>query len=802
MIYADIIIDISHEKVDRTFSYAVPGELEGRVSVGSAVVIPFGRGDTRRTGYVVGLSTEPPEGIEADRIKPITGLVAGALPIESQLIALAAWMRSHYGSTMTRALRTVIPVKKKEQPKERKLVEVVVSADRLNDERAELISRKRHSVAKERLYDALIEDYGRQLPWELLTGKLQITSQAIRDMEKDGIIRIESERSYRNPLDSVLEAVGDTQKYGSGLNEQNSGEQLTDGRQQDIDKDENTSGQVGQIVLNPEQQKALRVFRETRADRHHNGHETLNDDASSENTDITIDAPPTFLLYGITGSGKTEVYIEMIKDVISEGKQAIVLIPEIALTYQTVMRFYRNFGDRVSFLNSRMSPGERYDQYERAKNGQIDIMVGPRSALFTAFSNLGLIIIDEEHETSYQSEQPPRYHARETAEERARLAGATLVLGSATPSLEAYSRAIEGRYTLLRLTERAVSGAVLPQTHIIDLRAELKSGNRSILSRKLQSAISDRLSRGEQCMLFLNRRGVSGFVSCRSCGEVIKCPHCDVSLSEHRDGKLHCHYCGYQTIKPATCPSCGSKYMAGFKVGTEKVEEEVKKLYPKARILRMDADTTTGKEGHTKILSAFSDHEADILIGTQMIVKGHDFANVTLMGILAADQALNDHDFRSAERCYDLIVQAAGRAGRGSRQGEVIIQTYKPEHYAITTSAAGDYEGFYRQEIAYRDLMGYPPHSHMLTFLITSPYDGDADRAAGVIAEHIKQVDPKVFLAGPHSAGIAKIKDIYRRMVYLKDDDYEHLVSIKDAVEKLTNGNPVFTRVQVFTSFD
>ncbi|MBO6214962.1 MAG: primosomal protein N', partial [Lachnospiraceae bacterium] len=638
MKYATVIIDISHEKVDRGFSYYVPEELSDRIVIGSPVVVPFGRGDTKRTGYVIALSEEAPAGVAPDRIKPVMGLMKGALPIEAQLVALAAWMRAHYGSTMTRALRTVIPIRKKEAPKERKVISSIVSTDRLEDEYTALVSKKRYSKAKERLLSELKRNPGTGLPWELVTGKLMVPSTSIRELERAGIISVDARRSYRNPIDVVLRA--------------------------------DTAEDPDKIILNPAQKQVLSEF--------HRGREE-------------DDRP--FLLYGITGSGKTEVYIEMLREVIAEGKQAIVLIPEIALTYQTVMRFYSRFGERVSFLNSRMSPGERYDQYERAKRGELDIMVGPRSALFTAFDNLGLIIIDEEHETSYQSEQPPRYHAREVAEERARLTGATLVLGSATPSLESYSRALEGRYRLLRLTERAVVGATLPTTEIVDLRAELKGGNRSILSRKLQEAIGDRLSRGEQSMLFLNRRGVSGFISCRACGEAIKCPHCDVSLSEHRDGRLHCHYCGYTAPKPGVCPSCGSKHIAGFRVGTEKVEEEVKRLFPKARVLRMDADTTGGKDGHREILSAFSDHEADILVGTQMIVKGHDFGNVTLMGILAADQALNDYDFRSSERCYDLLVQASGRAGRGERPGLVIIQTYKPEHYAITAAAASDYEG-------------------------------------------------------------------------------------------------------------
>ena len=369
--------------------------------------------------------------------------------------------------------------------------------------------------------------------------------------------------------------------------------------------------------------------------------------------------------------------MELISRVIGQGRQAIVLIPEIALTYQTVMRFYNRFGDRVSIMNSRLSAGERFDQFERAKKGEIDVMIGPRSALFTPFSNLGLIIIDEEHEAAYKSEQVPRYHARETAIQRAKMAQASVVLGSATPSIESYYKAKNGEYVLLRLQKR-VQQKPLAECYTVDLREELKEGNRSILSRKLQELMEERLEKKQQTMLFINRRGLAGFVSCRACGHVIKCPHCDVSLSQHTGGRMVCHYCGYEEPEPKVCPSCGSKYISGFKAGTQKIEEIVKKRFPKARTLRMDTDTTRNKDSYEEILSAFANQEADILVGTQMIVKGHDFPNVTLVGVLAADMSLYRNDFHGAERTFQLLTQAAGRAGRGKETGEVVIQTYTP----------------------------------------------------------------------------------------------------------------------------
>ncbi len=514
----------------------------------------------------------------------------------------------------------------------------------------------------------------------------------------------------------------------------------------------------------------------------------------------------TWLIHGVTGSGKTAVYIELIEKAVQQGKQAIVLIPEIALTYQTVVRFYQRFGERVSILNSKMSAGERYDQFERAKNGELDVMIGPRSALFTPFSNLGFIIIDEEHETSYKSETVPRYHARETAIERARMAGAAVVLGSATPSLDSYYKAKQGEYTLLEL-EKRIEEKPLPACEIIDLREELKQGNRSILSGRLEGLIKDRLKNHQQAMLFINRRGMAGFVSCRSCGHVLKCPHCDVSLSQHNNGKMVCHYCGYEEPVPKVCPECGSKYISGFKAGTQKVEEIVKKRFPEARVLRMDFDTTRNKAGYEKILSAFANQEADILIGTQMIVKGHDFPNVTLVGVLAADLSLYVSDFHAAERTFQLLTQAAGRAGRGRLPGEVVIQTYSPEHYCIQLAAQQDYARFYEAELQCRGLMGYPPCGHMMAMLVASPDEMTAFLCAELLSQKVRQAQakgklPGLTVVGPTNAPVAKVKDIYKKVIYFKHKEYPELVKIKDVLETFVNSHREFANVTIQFDFN
>ncbi len=721
--YANIIIDISHEKVDKPFQYRIPERLRGKVDIGTCVEVPFGRGNTRRKGYIIELTNDPD--FDESRIKDILAASDEIASAEDISLKLAAWMKRHYGSTMIAALRTVLPSVKKMKKPVRKFVSLKTPVREATEEYYEAVRKKQK--AKERVLKELLDGDGDRIPYELLTQKLQVASATLKSMSDKGLIRIESEEYFRKPV------AGDGIRYG--------------------DK-----------VLSAAQQHIV---------------DTVSRDYDEGKRD-------TYLIHGITGSGKTEVYIALIDDCIKRGKQAIVLIPEIALTYQTLMRFYRHFGDRVSVMNSSLSPGEKYDQIERARTGDIDIIIGPRSALFTPFQNTGIIIIDEEHETTYKSEQSPKYHARETAIELARLLpdGAAVILGSATPSLESYYRALTGEYHLFELTER-LTGGCLPSVEIADLRQELRNGNRSIFSERLRELISDRLSKNEQTMLFINRRGLAGFVSCRSCGEVFKCPHCDVSLSEHRGGRLVCHYCGHEEAKPRICPKCSSKYVSSFRAGTQQIEDEVKKIWPQARVLRMDADTTRTKGSYDRILSSFAGKEADVLVGTQMIVKGHDFPDVTLVGVLAADMSLYASDFRASERTFQLLTQAAGRAGRGSREGNVVIQSYQPEHYSIQTASRQDYRAFYDEEIAYRDLLRYPPISHMLCVQLQSRDEAEGMAfAARLRAVMEQQRVPKAVFIGPAMASIGRINDIYRMAVYVKLDDYEGLVALKDTTEK------------------
>jgi len=717
-LYADIIVDISHEKLDKTFQYRIPERLRDRLEPGACVMIPFGNGNRLIKGYVVSIGDQCQ--FAPEKIKEIAGLPEKETGVEDKMIALAAWIRRNYGCTMIQALKTVLPAKQTVKKLEhRQLVRLM--------NREELLSllgecERKKQVAKARLLKALSEQ--ETIPYEWITGKLGVSAATVNSIVKVGAAKLVSSESYRNPVKVQ-------------------------------------AGETTHNTLSSEQQTIVT--------------EVL--------TDFDAGRRQTYLIHGITGSGKTEVYMQLIGEMIKRGRQAIVLIPEIALTYQTLLRFYQRFGDRVSVMNSTLSPGEKYDQCERAKAGEIDVIIGPRSALFTPFPNLGLIVMDEEQENSYKSESTPKYHARETAMEVAKLYGASVVLGSATPSLEAYYRAGNGEYRLFHLTKR-LTGGELPTVHTVDLRQELKEGNRSIFSRKLQELMTDRLSKGQQTILFLNRRGYAGFVSCRACGEVMKCPHCDVSLSEHKGGRLICHYCGYTQPLPKLCPKCGSKYILGFKAGTQQIEDKLKELYPGVRTLRMDADTTRAKDSYEKILSAFSNGEADVLIGTQMIVKGHDFPKVTLVGILAADLSLNASDYRAGERTFQLLTQAVGRAGRGALPGEAVIQTYQPDHYAITCAAAQDYKSFYEEEILYRELSGYPPAAHMLAVQIYGKEEENVKQLARRLTDVVKSNMDFLQILGPTPANISKINDIYRYVFYAKHAEYDTLVAVKDCVEE------------------
>jgi len=509
------------------------------------------------------------------------------------------------------------------------------------------------------------------------------------------------------------------------------------------------------------------------------------------------------LLHGVTGSGKTEIYLQLIQKVLEQDKQVIVLVPEISLTPQMIERFKARFGAQVAVLHSRLSEGERFDEWRKIKENKVNIVVGARSAIFAPFSNLGLVIIDEEHESTYKQEDNPKYHAREVAIKRAGLVGALVLLGTATPSIESYYKATQGEYKLITLKER-VENRPLPTVIVKDLREELSEGHKSIFSRTLIEKIKDRLAKQEQIILFLNRRGFSTFVMCRECGLVLKCPACSIPLTYHaNDNSLKCHYCDFNTKSPKICPKCSSRYIKFFGIGTQKIEEEFKNSFPSVHVVRMDVDTTGRKGSHERILDSFKQEEAQVLIGTQMIAKGLDFPNVTLVGVITSDTSLNLPDFRSAERTFQLITQVAGRAGRDIKPGEVVIQTYNPEHYSIMAASEQDYLGFYLQEIKLREQLLYPPFSSLIRLVISHPDEEIAINQAnllGVIYRNIIRHTQGVELLGPAPAPVEKLRNKYRWQIVLKGTEQNQLMLVLD--NGFTEYNQIAPKLKATISID
>ncbi|NPV52844.1 MAG: primosomal protein N' [Firmicutes bacterium] len=647
------------------------------------------------------------------------------------MLDLARWMQDYYLCHVVEALRCMLPGgvrTHRVRPKFQQVVELapaLASASHA-EVAASLASLEKIAPSQARALELLVP--GNCVPKaELL--RRGVSAASIKALERKGLVIVGSLEMRRAPVDRGA--------YGASR----------------------------PLEATPDQEAALKIIlaqisapsapRSREGEQHHRGDHRCGDRE-----------PRPVLLHGVTGSGKTEVYLQAIAHVRELGRSAIVLVPEISLTPQMVERFCGRFGDEVAVLHSRLSMGERFDEWRRIRRGEARIVIGARSAIFAPARELGLIIIDEEHEASYKQEEAPRYDAREVARVRARAESAVLVLGSATPSVEAYHRAMTGEYAYARLASR-ISGRPLPAVHVVDLREELKAGNRTIFSRRLREAIASRLLLREQVILFLNRRGHSTFVLCRECGHVLKCPHCDVSLTYHaEDAKMLCHYCDWEERVPDVCPRCGSIYIKYFGIGTERVEREVRSSFPGARVLRMDVDTTRRKGSHRRMLDAFRKGDYDILVGTQMIAKGLDFPGVTLVGVVTADTSLNLPDFRAGERTFQLMEQVAGRAGRGSVPGEVIIQTYSPDHYSIRFAASHDYEGFYHEEIKTREELAYPPFAHLIAITVSSPAEPVAAEVAQRLADALRgrlegEAAPAVSATPPPGAGEEGVPGIF-----------------------------------------
>lgn len=797
--FANIIININHSDVDRIFDYKIPKALENRIKKGMRVIVPFGNGNKKIEGYVIDIceNTDVP----SDKIKSIIKECDDFPIFSDSMLKLAFWLKEKYYTTLSSCLKTIMPsgigIKSKW---------LVVLLD--YDENIDVTEREKEIIEfifenNNVVYKSDIETYfGKNI------------SNILNSLKNKKIIAIRQSvtgKSFEKKIRCVKLNLDESfdEKYKSLCKNKRCKKQkeivnfLIDYDYIKVSELKNNFDDCNYSIKSLEKKGIVTVFYEVEK-RDVFDSENFNKTYFPNYTDEQLKAieilenmrkshnKKPVLLFGVTGSGKTEVYMSIIESVINEGKQAIVLVPEISLTPQIVGRFISRFGDKVSFTHSRMNQGERFDQWKKAREGEICIMIGPRSALFTPFSNIGVIIIDEEHESSYKSDTSPKYDTVETAKKLSEITDSLLVLGSATPDICTYYKCMTGEYDMAELKHRA-NDSNLPQTFIKDMRLELEMGNRSIFSRDLYQEIKLNLEKGEQTMLFINRRGFSTFVSCRKCGHVMMCDNCNVSYTYHsKSQSLMCHYCGKTIKNPTVCPECGSRYIKYFGTGTQKVEDEVKKYFPNARVLRMDMDTTTKKNSHEKILSSFGKGEADILIGTQMIAKGHDFPNVTLVGIIAADISLNSGSYKAAENTFQLLTQVSGRAGRSEKEGRVYIQTYNPDNYVIRLSAKQDYKGFYDEEIAVRRILDYPPFGCFFNIMIS----GEKEREVIESSQRIKDVmsyfnkNNDFIILGPVPAFISKIKNEYRFTITVKySDEYRLKKFVLYCIDKFKERN-------------
>lgn len=793
---AEVIVDVPTMQTDQPFTYLIPQELQDTLQVGMRVEVPFGNGNRHIQGFVVGRNQQ--EAADPSiQLKNILRVLDIAPVLNDELLQLADYMkRTTYAFKIT-CLQTMLPsVMKAEYQK------YIFRTDRLDPEA-----------------DALFAG-GAELLWQ--TAEERGILPRLMKLRGQGSVDIRYEVHQKNKVKTIrmvvshltektaLEAAAGIVRKGAKRQEQ-----LIELLHQTPKETVSFYKEAGinTVILNQGAKNGWLEFAEEEVYRdpfaHRDFQQTvalqLNDEQQVAVTKILQAChekrPETFLLEGVTGSGKTEVYLQAIADVMSKGKTAIMLVPEIALTPQMVERFKSRLGEAVAVLHSGLSQGEKYDEWRKIERGEAQVVVGARSAVFAPLENIGLIIVDEEHEATYKQDETPRYHARDLAIWRGNYHQCPVVLGSATPSLESRARAQKQVYTLLRLTQRANPEASLPTIEVIDMKEEFAKKNTSSFSLLLQEKIAQRLARDEQVVLLLNRRGYSSFVMCRDCGHVVQCPNCDISLTLHMDSKtMRCHYCGHEERIPHRCPECGGDKIRYYGTGTQKVEQELQGVFPEAKIIRMDVDTTRKKGAHEKLLQRFGEKKAQILLGTQMIAKGLDFPDVTLVGVLNADTALNLPDFRSSERTFQLLTQVSGRAGRAEKAGEVIIQTFNPEHDAIRLAQTQDYEQFYREEMIARHRAGYPPYYY--TVKITASHEEEGAAAAKIfqIAKELQQsLSPQAIFLGPTPSAILRIKNRYYYQLIIKYKFEEKLPAV---LEKILVDTQADQRKNLFVSID
>lgn len=792
--YAKIIVDNSSSQVDRLFTYIVDEEFYDIIRVGMRVVVPFGRGDKFIKGLVVFLEDEFTGNY---KLKKIVDIIDDKPLISKKLIELGLWMKKEYLASFKDSLQTVLP------PGDYKGINTFVKLIDTN--------YKANSKEEEKIInylsandEVLLDTIKKDLKIRNVNKHLKLLSDF--DIIKTTIdiqtrVRKKKERWIRLNLENynfnqIIDIIGNRAKKQLIISKY-----LNKNGESPVKKlmnDFNTS--LSTIKALEEKEVATIYKKEVKRDpikREISKYEkhilNLDQKLVFENIINSIEEKQNtnFLLHGVTGSGKTEIYLQLVEYMLDRDKDTIILVPEISLTPQTIDRFVGRFGNKVAILHSRLSQGERFDEWRSIKEKKVKIVIGARSAIFAPFSNLGLIVIDEEHESTYKSSQNPKYSTIEVAKKRGELEDAALLLGTATPSMETYYKSEIGEVKLLELEDR-VKKQSMPQIEVIDMRDELKNGNMGIFSNRLYESIKETLDKKKQIILFLNRRGFSTFVSCRKCGYVVKCDNCDVSMTYYKkNNRLRCNYCGVTKVPPNICPDCGSKYIKYFGVGTEKVEQITKELFPDANVARMDGDTTSKKGSHELILESMKNREIDILIGTQMISKGLDFKDVILVGIIAADTTLNLPDFRSSERTFQLITQVAGRSGRGDTKGNVILQTYNPNHYSIVHAKEQDYISFYNKERPLREEFLYPPFINLISILIYGPNKTKvvktSNKIYNIIGSSVYEVykkDYKNYIIGPYPAPLEKIKKNFRWQIILKIED-RYLQQFKNIINKV-----------------
>ena len=781
--YVDVIIDAAARPLDRPFTYRVPSHLKDKVRTGSVVLVPLL--STMQVGYVMGFR-EPPG---LPRIRDLEAVVDEPPIFDDDLVKLCTWISRRYLSSLAQAIRLVVP------PGRARRVAGMVS---LSAPAEEVLSRVPPRASRRREVVQALADAGREVSLDELRSLLggKIPSRALESLAKNGDVRMRHVL-LRPKASRVKVRVVELAPRGEGVLAEPETARRSPARLRllqalrehggvlTVPELRRLAGISADVIKGAEEAGWVRVSLEERlrdpfAERSFPAMEThvLNRDQEAAlraiNTGLERGGG-VFLLQGVTGSGKTEVYLHAIENALREGKTALVLVPEIALTPQMVQRFKGRLGEEVAVLHSRLGLGERYDQWRGIREGRYRVVIGARSALFAPLPNLGLIVIDEEHENTYKESSPPRYHARDVARERARLSGAVLVLGSATPSLESHHSAREGESDLLRLPSR-VDNRPLPKVEVVDMREISARGELTVISPRLLNALGQVYRAGEQAILFLNRRGFARFLQCHRCGHIFRCRNCSVSLCYHAgEPHLLCHHCNWSLRPPFRCPDCGNQVHRYAGIGTERVEQELRRLLPPLQCLRMDADTTTRKDAHWDILEAFKRGRAHVLLGTQMIAKGLDIPNVTLVGVINADTSLAFPDFRAGERTYQLLTQVSGRAGRGSIPGRVIIQTYSPDHYAIRAAVDGDQEAFYRRELSFRREAGYPPFSRLVNLVVASGEETLARNAAAALADTLDGRAKRrgAVLLGPAPAPISRLKGRYRFHLTLKAPSLE-----------------------------